>query len=712
MTKVPQILVRSKDRVELFPVPDPLSSDCPSIVSSPNNSVVLCENANCPFHTFSSDGQYCLIIRPSVGLCFLNMNSSHEELQKSMTVPYLTKDNGVAIKPALAYFSPLGSYIVTWERPVSNKNSESPPANNFKIWKEQTCIFERFVKQIPKVLSKPSPNGGSLTGGEAYTALQFTHDEAFVCFLVSNEIQFYYLGEEKLSITGRLKCMDISSFSLPPPNLKDPSIKLKNYDCLSNYMISTFVPEKKGKPARVSFHSISFTESSLELSEKNLCQKSFFQTEYAQIKWSPHGNAALILSQTTVDTSGESYYGSSSLHLFTTHPTTPEILQVSLIGKGGSVVHDVQWSPCKSNQTPMFALISGKMPAMGSLHFGTTGDASFLFGEAHRNSISWSPHGRFVCLAGFGNLAGGIDFWDRYKLKKMPRYHYNDTKAIPEDEIRAHCAVGYGWSPDSRTFFVSTTSPRMNVDNAIRIYKYNGYGPFDQYGKAVAWQNEKYQPNLLHTVEFVPSMKVNDTEDYSDRPQSPPPKARNNGDFADKNPIRPSTSLSSNNSKAATPVGRYVPPSARGSAGKSSGGSLAERMRRDREGSTAQAGKVTRSLSAAFVGNAKKLPVGMAPPEPNTKSKNAIRREKQRLNKQKKQKELEEEEKRIKEEAAKKPEQTVEKVDPAKRAKKITKLLKQIDTLKTKSKEELNDDQLKKLETEENLRKELASLNL
>lgn len=37
----------------------------------------------------------------------------------------------------------------------------------------------------------------------------------------------------------------------------------------------------------------------------------------------------------------------------------------------------------------------------------------FEFGEAHRNSISWSPHGRFVCLAGFGNLAGDMDFWDR-----------------------------------------------------------------------------------------------------------------------------------------------------------------------------------------------------------------------------------------------------------------------------------------------------------
>ena len=29
--------------------------------------------------------------------------------------------------------------------------------------------------------------------------------------------------------------------------------------------------------------------------------------------------------------------------------------------------------------------------------------------------------------------------------------------------------VGYQWSPDSRTYMVSTTSPRMNVDNGVHL---------------------------------------------------------------------------------------------------------------------------------------------------------------------------------------------------------------------------------------------------
>lgn len=72
-----------------------------------------------------------------------------------------------------------------------------------------------------------------------------------------------------------------------------------------------------------------------------------------------------------------------------------------------------------------------------------TGDAVFEFGVSHRNSAFWSPQGRFLCLAvsivccvammtmtsssclvlyelcrqGFGNMSGGMDFWDRTTLK-------------------------------------------------------------------------------------------------------------------------------------------------------------------------------------------------------------------------------------------------------------------------------------------------------
>ena len=51
--------------------------------------------------------------------------------------------------------------------------------------------------------------------------------------------------------------------------------------------------------------------------------------------------------------------------------------------------------------------------------YNQKGEAIYQFGEAHRNTISWSPHGRFLCVSGFGNLAGEMDFYDTAKMKKI-----------------------------------------------------------------------------------------------------------------------------------------------------------------------------------------------------------------------------------------------------------------------------------------------------
>lgn len=58
---------------------------------------------------------------------------------------------------------------------------------------------------------------------------------------------------------------------------------------------------------------------------------------------------------------------------------------------------------------------------------------------------------------GLGNLAGEMDFWDVNRKKVM-------------GSTSSHCAVAYGWSPDSRWFLTATCAPRMNVDNDVKVY--------------------------------------------------------------------------------------------------------------------------------------------------------------------------------------------------------------------------------------------------
>lgn len=84
------------------------------------------------------------------------------------------------------------------------------------------------------------------------------------------------------------------------------------------------------------------------------------------------------------------------------------------------------------------------------------------FQIAPRNTLIFSPTGRFVLVAGFGNLAGQIDVYDM------------------EKDYRKICTIESGspsvcqFSPDSRYIMTATTSPRLRVDNGIKIWHVGG----------------------------------------------------------------------------------------------------------------------------------------------------------------------------------------------------------------------------------------------
>jgi len=347
-------------------------------------------------------------------------------------------------------------------------------------------------------------------------------------------------------------------------------------------------------------------------------------------------------------------------------------------------VLDVAWMP-NADKPPCFAVIAGRMPALASMHNGNDGKATFLFGNRHQNTVMWAPHGRFLTLAGFGNLAGGMTFWDKNKEKQIP----------PANPVTAACTVGYGWSPDSRMMFVSTTSPRMNVDNGVHIYRYNG----DKVNN-LPWDNTNYLPDRLLQACFLPAPP----DTYPDRPQSPTLKDLGKGPDASS----AGTSQGGAAAAAPKPASRYIPPSARNRAERG-GSSLADRMRAEKEGKMLGAQKVVEKPK--IVGATGKVVVGMAPPGAQGKSKTAQRREKQKQKKQEEAARKELEEKLLAEQKASET-AAAERVDPEKRARKLKKTLKQIEDLKKKDPSSLNEDQKKKIETEQEVLDELSKLGI
>jgi len=149
------------------------------------------------------------------------------------------------------------------------------------------------------------------------------------------------------------------------------------------------------------------------------------------------------------------------------------------------------------------------------------------FGTSFYNYVSFNPQSRLVLLGGFGNLAGKIDVYDRRSLTKI-------------STIDASNASQCEWSPDGKFILTATLSPRLRVDNGIKIWYLLG--------------------QLLHVQDceelFQASWRPTPVDTAPPFPSVIPPAPSPSASVAAANAIvRPSP---------AKPLGAYRPPGARG----------------------------------------------------------------------------------------------------------------------------------------------------
>lgn len=441
------------------------------------------------------------------------------------------------------------------------------------------------------------------------------------------------------------------------------------------YKIALFVPEKKGKPASVKLYQFPGGLDTISAS------KSFYKAQDVKLKWSPSGSALIIETRTDIDTSGKSYYGETGLFFLQSDGQYDCVVPLTKPGQ----VHDVQWDPTGRG----FVVLAGPMPCNATL-YDSKAVPVFEFGAAPRNHVSWSPHGRFLCIAGFGNLRGDMDFWERNKLKKMGSANSNS-------------ATTFAWSPDSRYFATATTFPRLRVDNGFKIFQYDGSGPIHQEDRAE-----------LYDLKFRPAA----ADTYPNRPQSPRRKDGGNG-FSESAAAPP----------APAKPQAYRPPN--------STGALAALMRKEEGGSRKlDRNKYAPPRAAAPVGASPAIP-GMSAPRaiPGMSAAPAAKKLSKSARKKKAQEAAEaraaveealakvaggagEEKEEPKAEAPKEePKPAPVELTPEEKQKKIkalNKKLKQIDAIKDKlaKGDALNADQEQKLQSEQTLRDEIAQLSL
>ncbi|KAJ3891070.1 eukaryotic translation initiation factor eIF2A-domain-containing protein [Lentinula edodes] len=310
-------------------------------------------------------------------------------------------------------FSPRGTYLSTWERPI--KLDDNQQHKNLRVFSVSTG--EELV-----AFTQKSQEGWDL---------QYTITESHAIRLVAQEIQVFRPTEWGKGVVDKLKVEGATKACLSPG---------------LNPSVAVFVAEKKGAPASIKIYGL------LTLSASPTCQKTFFKADRSTIKWNLLGTQVLLLTQTDVDNTNKSYYGETGLYLLSAAGNFD--CRVALDKEGP--IHDFAWSP----NSKEFGVVYGYMPAK-TVIFDQRVRTLYDFGAAPHNYISFNPQARLLALAGFGNLAGKIDIFDRRTLNKLCTIDAPNT---------SYC----DWSPDGRFLLTATLSPRLRVDNGIKIWHCTG----------------------------------------------------------------------------------------------------------------------------------------------------------------------------------------------------------------------------------------------
>jgi translation initiation factor 2A len=101
-------------------------------------------------------------------------------------------------------FSPLGTFISTWER--STKDEAGDATKNLKVW--------RTIEELGEGQEK-TPVGRFVQKSQSNWNLQYTADESRCARQVTNEVQFYESGDLG-TVWNKLRVEGVSEFALAP----------------------------------------------------------------------------------------------------------------------------------------------------------------------------------------------------------------------------------------------------------------------------------------------------------------------------------------------------------------------------------------------------------------------------------------------------------------------------------------------------------------
>jgi translation initiation factor 2A len=217
--------------------------------------------------------------------------------------------------------------------------------------------------------------------------MQFTGDELLIARGGNGRISFYSTTALHASPAAGMAVPSFAAFSISPGP--------------APYKVAVVQKGAKSKPGSIALYRYP------RLAKEDVVgARSVIGADSAEFEWAPDGTA--VLATVLSDASDATYYGDTTLVLISADGRSSAELST------GAMVHAVQWCP----DSRKFVAITGNSPPKITM-YSMSGKPVFSFGSLYRNTVRWSPHGRFLMLGGFGGMAGEVDFWDVTRERRL-----------------------------------------------------------------------------------------------------------------------------------------------------------------------------------------------------------------------------------------------------------------------------------------------------
>lgn len=289
-----------------------------------------------------------------------------------------------------------------------------------------------------------------------------------------------------------------------------------------------------------------------------------------KLLWNDCGSHVIACATSEVDNTGNSYYGTMHVILFSiknqARSDEPKSRIIQLDKEGP--VHAVKWCPSADS----FVITYGSMPNITGI-FNLQGEVIFKFKtNGYTNGILFNQFGNILCLYGNGNMRSSLAFWDTGK----PKNFQSLKKSIELKMDMTHIE----WAPDGIHMIIKTLSPRIRIDNKFQLIHFSGHIICSR-----EYEKEMYQASVrpIFNTFTRPSPRKAMKEASSANGGQPtqdlaaktlayvPPHLRSRVTPSAPKPLGESTTMSSNNNsnqsarqrKPALPVGMTAPPAAK-----------------------------------------------------------------------------------------------------------------------------------------------------